>query len=306
MPLDSISPSARAELAAVNVEIAAATADRAAALQAVGHLERPAAEVQVVRAEYVACKAAYDVQVVGWYEGGCIGERPEAPFELLRLEHQIGDLSRNLGAVESRLGAAQEALQTANARLGELQLRHRSALYRAAVAAAEGRLYTCGVPALISMLSEFAVIESLSTELRNRGIAEPEAMSASREIDRLILIARQSTGVRGDREPARRFLDELATTPDLEMPDPGEPVVEHLEPRTIKPMVDGSQFLNRGDAEAAEPDLFLPAWPNPATDPDGAWRHMRPEPVWGSPVSEAAEPVTDTGGTGFRPPLAGR
>src|SRR5215469_11679315 len=120
MPLDTIAASARAELVAVNVEIASAMADRDAALQAVERFERPAGEVQIARAEYAASKQAYDAQVVSWYEGGCIGDRPEAPLELLRLEHQIGDLTRSLGAVEDRLEAARSALDEKNRIVGAL------------------------------------------------------------------------------------------------------------------------------------------------------------------------------------------
>ena len=88
-------------------------------------------------------------------------------LKLLRLEHQVGELACNVGAVENRLAEAHEALQRENVHLGQLQLRHRSVLYRAVTEAAQARLYTKAVPALINALSEFAVIESLATELRN-------------------------------------------------------------------------------------------------------------------------------------------
>jgi len=131
----------------------------------------------------------------------------------------------------------------------------------------------------------------------------------------------------------------LAEDPHAQFPAPDQAGVEivELEPRTIKPMADWTQFINRSVPEAAEPDPFLPAWPNPVADP-----------LWGSPASEAADPTDDasegeapntatpaepvlepapdmtrgpvfgsrtdaslpawldTGGTGFRPPLADR
>jgi hypothetical protein len=140
------------------------------------------------------------------------------------------------------------------------------------------------VPALTSMLAEFAVIESLATELRTRGVTEPEAMSASHEISRLIRIARQSTAVRGNLSAAKAFIDTIAVDPLAEIPDPGDPIVEHLEPRIEKPMIDGSQFLNRGDngdnGDNGSPQPVEDAMPNPAIDPDGAWRHMHPDPIW--------------------------
>jgi hypothetical protein len=80
--------------------------------------------------------------------------------ELLRLEHQVGELACNVGAVENRLVEAHEALQRENVHLAQLQLQHCSTTYRAVTEAAQARLYARAVPALINALNEFAVIES--------------------------------------------------------------------------------------------------------------------------------------------------
>jgi hypothetical protein len=98
-------------------------------------------------------------------------------------------------------------------------------------------------------------------------------MSASREIDRLITIARQSTAVRGNLDVAKAFIDAIAADPMAEIPDLGEPNVEHLEPRIEKPMPDGSQYINRGIDVSNE--TLLPITPelnNPALDPTAAHR----------------------------------
>ena len=168
MPLDNISAySARQELVAINELIAAAQEAHEVAHQGVHRFERPAAEVQIARAELAALKSVHDTEIASWYEAGCSGDHPQTPLELLRLEHQVGELACNVGAVENRLAEAHEALQRENVHLGQLQLRHRSVLYRAVTEAAQARLYTKAVPALINALSEFAVIESLATKLRN-------------------------------------------------------------------------------------------------------------------------------------------
>ena len=92
MPLDSISAyPGRQELVAINELIAAATAARGEAQQAVN---RPAAEVQIARAELAVLKATHDAEIASWYEAGCSGDRPQTLLELLLLEHQVGELVR--------------------------------------------------------------------------------------------------------------------------------------------------------------------------------------------------------------------
>jgi hypothetical protein len=331
MPLDTVSASARAELVAVNVEIAVVTADRDAALQAVERFERPAGEVQIARAEYAASKQAYDAQVVSWYEGGCIGDRPSAPLELLRLEHQIGDLTRNLGAVESALEAARSALDEQNRILGALAARKQSATYRVIVEVCREHLQRRCVPAMIASLMELSIPQALAAELGGIGVRDPDAMSAARTIEQLIVETRQRVAVRGDQHQARDFISALTQDPHAQLPAPhqGDIEIVELEPRTIKPLEDYSRFINRGEPEAAEPDPFVPAWPDPLWDsaegdvadraaaaasegeePNTANSPLPTEPVPG-PVFGPAPDMTlpawlDTGGSGFRPPLVGR
>jgi hypothetical protein len=174
MPLDTTSAyPARQELVALNDLIAAAQEARDVAQQAVIRFERPAAEVQIARAELTAQKALHDTEIVSCYEAGCSGDRPQTPLELLRLEHQVGQLARNVGAVEDRLAAAHEALQRENVHLGQLQLRHRSALHRAATEAARARLYAKAVPALINMLCEFAPSRAFQPSCETAALPHP-------------------------------------------------------------------------------------------------------------------------------------
>jgi hypothetical protein len=291
MPFDDISVHpARQELVELNKLIAAAQAKRATAQEVVERFERPAAEVQIARNELDRLKLSHDAAIVSWYEAGCTGDRPETPAQLLQLEHRLGQLVRNVGAVEDRLAAAVEVLQRENIALGELQVRHRSAVYRAVTEAAQDRLHAKAVPALISMLAEFAVVESLAAVLRGYGPTDPDGASASQELYRKILVARSSTAVRGNLDAARAFIAEISTNPDLGIPDPGDPLVEQLEVRLPAPPIDGSQFINRGPVE----ELSQPAeefHPNPATDPDGAWRHMHPDPAWADRSAEAFTPT---------------
>jgi hypothetical protein len=121
MPLDAAIAPARDALARLRDDISAVQEARAAAQEAVDRLQRPAAEVLIARAEHAAEKATFDAQIVRWYENGCVDDRPDAPLKLLRLEHQIGDLTRNLGVVEDRLNVAQNELQRYNEQLAQLQ-----------------------------------------------------------------------------------------------------------------------------------------------------------------------------------------
>jgi len=98
----------------------------------------------------------------------------------------------------------------------------------------------------------------------------------------------RSVGVRGDLERARQFLEELAANPDAELPDPGEAIVEHIEPRIERPMPDASQFINRGNGQEEASQPFQSALPNPAIDPDAAWWRFN-NPSWASPASEASD-----------------
>jgi hypothetical protein len=100
MPFDTVSASpARQELASINELTVAALDARDAAQQAVNRFERPVAEVQIAREELAALKSAHDAEIVAWYEAGCVGDRPEMPLKLLRLEQQLGQLARNVDAV---------------------------------------------------------------------------------------------------------------------------------------------------------------------------------------------------------------
>jgi|SRR6516162_3749561 hypothetical protein len=215
---------------------------------------------------------------------------------MIELERQIGDLRRDLGASVTALEIAASGLQAANEHLAELHIRHRGALYRAAVEAAAWRLRTRAVPALIQALAEFGVVESLEVALRNLGYGpdpQPEALNAADQIRRHLAAVRQSTAVRGDLKAARRFLDELAQNPDLELPDPGEANVEFQQARLMQPAEDSSIYVNRGPGEEVPP-VF-----------EGVH-----DPFFENPVREAlmraeAGLVGDTG-TGFRPPLVGR
>jgi hypothetical protein len=253
MPFDNNSAyQARRELAILSELIAEATTARDEAQQTYDRLAKPASLLEEAVTQHAAEKAIHDAQLVVWYNNGCIGERPSTPSSLLLAEHRIGEARRDLGASATALEIAMSGLRAASEHLAELHLRYRGALYRAAVEAAAWRLQTRAAPVLIAALNEFAGVESVQTELRNRGFGpdpHPEALSASREIGRLISTVRQSIGVRGDLQRARQFLDELASNPEATLPDPGEPIVELIEPRMEKPMVDGSQFLNRSTPE---------------------------------------------------------
>jgi len=59
---------------------------------------------------------------------------------------------------------------------------------------------------------------------------DPEALTASREIDEMIREARLSYGVGTDPEAARRFLADLGHDPAARIRDPGPPVVQRRDP----------------------------------------------------------------------------
>ena len=150
MPLDTISNSARAELAALNAQLAEAMAARDEAQLAYDRLAKPQRLLEEAVAQHAAEKAVHDAQLVEWYTNGCVGARPPAPPSLLLDEHRIGEAKRDLGAADTALEAAASGLQAANEDLARLSLRHRGAVYRADVEAVAWRLRTRAVPLMIA------------------------------------------------------------------------------------------------------------------------------------------------------------
>jgi hypothetical protein len=82
MPLDTISHSARAGLAAINVQLVEATAIRDGKQETVDRLSRPAARLEEAVAAHAVEKAVYDAMLATWYSNDCAGERPSTPRNL--------------------------------------------------------------------------------------------------------------------------------------------------------------------------------------------------------------------------------
>jgi hypothetical protein len=297
VPLDNISAyhAARKELCQLHDEVISAQQGRDAAQERFDRLERPAQEIEKAIVAHAAEKASYDHQVVSWYESGCIGQRPVTPPSLLLAEHRIGEIRRDIGASTPTLEAARQALDEQNRILGSLAVRKQSAIYRVIVEDCREHLHSRAVPAMIASLMELSIPETLAAELRGVGVRDPEALSAAHTVEQLLVETRQSVAVRGDLQSARAFISALAQDPQSELPapQPGEIEVVELEPRTIKPAEDGSVHINRSNPEAEAPQPISEGWwPNPAVDPNGAWRHLHPDPIWSSLTSEVLSPAS--------------
>jgi hypothetical protein len=279
--------SARSELAAINTQLTEATKARDAAQEAHDRLAKPALLLDEAKEVLVAEQKAHGADVTAWYTNGCVGPRPPLPSSLEEAERKIGELTRDKDANEPDLETAAGGLQAAIEHHEEISVRQRGALYRAAVEAARERLEQHCLPAMIRRMAELDVVQSLSTELLNRGGGanpQPEAMSASREIDQAIEIARKSIALRAsDLAAAKAFLDELAINPNAVLPGPGEAVIEHIKPVILGPT---PTYQISPPATVEEPQPAPDAWPNPAVDPDGAWHRMHPSPIWSSPRAE--------------------
>ena len=248
---DTILTSARQELAAINGALDKAAHERNEAQQAADRLSFPVAELNKAIEQLTAVRAAYDARISAWYADGCPGSRPTEPADLAGLENAVRELTRDGSASRPALEAARNVLDERNVHFSQLAAQKQSAIYRASVEAARERLHRHATPAMIAAMSELSVIESLATVLRN--LPYPEAVSASRNIDAAVAAARQSIGLRADLDAARQFLNELADNPEATLPDPGEPIVETLEPRAIRLAEDGSQHINRGPEQEPPP-----------------------------------------------------
>ena len=258
MPLDAVSTS-RTELSAIAREIEAATADRDEIQRRHDRISAPAIELQKTVASLACAKAEYDAEIVAWYESGCPGDRPQTPGALLSLEHAVGVLKSDIIASDDAVKAAAAALDDVNSRIGGLAARKRSTLYAVIIEVARVYLRERCISAMVASLTELSVVESLAAELRGFGINDPEALSAARAIEQAIFETRSSVAVRGDMAAAKAFLAELAGNPIAEIPAPQQAEVVHLDPPVMRPLEDGSVYINRGTPEPpAEPAVRIP------------------------------------------------
>jgi chromosome segregation ATPase len=248
VPLDGAG-SARQDLRRLNAEFEAATIERDEAQRAVDRLSLPVTNLDKAIADLTAVRSEYERRISAWYADGCPDRRPDEPADLAALENNVRQLTGDGNAARPALADAQSALDERNALLGALGLQKASAIYRAAAEASGEHLRIRAREAMIASLMELAVAESLAAELRLIGVREPEALSAARNIERLMNETRQSVAVRPDTLTAKAFLAELAENPAAELVAPQNTEIVHLEPRTIKPMEDGSVYINRGPPE---------------------------------------------------------
>jgi hypothetical protein len=247
---------ARQELSRLNSEIAGAIADRDEAQRQVARLETPTALLAEVTHEYAVAKAAHDAMVVAWYQGGAIGSRPAPSPAMLELERRIGELHQDVGASGDALQGARSALAARNARLATLAAEKASAHSRATAEAAAERLSDRAIPALTTGLVELSVIQGIAVVLAELGRNDPEARSEARALEERIAAARQSIGVKPDLDAARAWIAALAGDPNLPVPDPVGAEVVRLEPRALRPLEDGTKFLNRGEPEPPTKPTF--------------------------------------------------
>jgi hypothetical protein len=219
-------------------------------------------------------RSEYDRRISAWYADGCPGCRPDESADLAALENTVRQLTQDGNASRPALADAQSALDEQSARLGSLGLQKTSALFRAAAEAAGAFLETECRPAMIASLLKLGVIENLAAELRRIGIRDPEAMSVSRDLDKMLLAARQSVAVRGSQHPAADFLARLGQDPTatLSVPQEGDFEVVELADRSIKRMEDGTRYLNRGLAEPSPEPTFETSFGQPA-----GWAFVPPQ-----------------------------
>ena len=245
---------ARAELARTNAEMSAAAAERDEAQRVLDQWRGRNSEIALVESQLAQLRAQRDGVRSGWDDAGCLGDPPADPPDLLTLERARARLRERLGADESDLQAAAETVQRGQERFAALSLQKRSVHLRATIEAARERLEEHVVPAIIASLNELGAVASIATVLADR--MDLESLAASREIDLLVLVTRRSYGVHRDLEAAKRFLEELASDPAAQIPDPAPAIVERCDPGIPRAMVDdGRTYINR--EPPAEP-LGLP------------------------------------------------
>jgi hypothetical protein len=290
-------PPARAELARINAQIAAVKAQRDEAQRLLDQWQGPESELALVETQLQELRAQRERDRAAWNERGCPGDPPADPPDLLTLERARARLRDRLGANDNALAAAAGVAQRVQERLAALSLQKRSAHLRAALEACRERLDGHGIAAIIASLSELAVLQSIVTVLGNQ--RDPESVAVSREIDQMIAIARRSYGVRGELEAAQCFLEELASDPAAQIPDPAPPIVERLDPGIPRGGVeDRTECFNRGPS-GGPLDEVVPGMAAPPTtaSPEGSGDGFMP-PRLSEPSGPTFMPAPRLGGGG--------
>jgi hypothetical protein len=249
-------PQARAELARASEQFAVARDELDRAQRPAQRLAAVLAELTAAEQRLVELRAKDEAELAQWLAGGADGPRPSPSDETLVAEQRLARLSRDAGAARSALPGLQAEVDAQNARLGSLAAQRQSALFRSATEAAREYLVQQCRPAMIESLRRLSAVESLVRELNRSGISQPEALSAGREIEQQLFVTRSSLAVRGDMAAAKAFLAELAGNPMAEIPAPQNAEVVHVDPPVIKPMEDGSVYINRGLAEPSPEPVF--------------------------------------------------
>jgi hypothetical protein len=240
----SLTP-ARAELARLNAAIAVRRVEYEDARKLVDAWRGPTSELALVEAQLVELCAQRDAARDEWNALGCPGDPPREPTDIVTLERARARLRDRLDANEAVVQAAAGMAERAQHLLASLDADQRSAYLRAIVEAVRERLESHAFQAMAAATAELVALQTIAVVLANP--ADAEATSVSRQIDELILVARRSIAVRGDLDAAQRFLTALLADPTAQIPDPGEPIVEHVDPGIPRGGApDGSAYLNRG------------------------------------------------------------
>jgi hypothetical protein len=97
-------------------------------------------EAAALRAEIAKLRQAHDAVLSAWSEGGCVGDRPSHPDELLPLERRLGEIARAAVDAEPKLRAANAGVAAAAERVSEATWRRDEAVAGALVEASAGAL----------------------------------------------------------------------------------------------------------------------------------------------------------------------
>jgi len=198
-----------------------------------------------------ASRSEDDQRLAEWLvDPDFLNARPSPSHETLRLEAELREARREHGAATADASCPRGKSSHARVtELSRLSFAQRGALYRAAVEAARERLHRHATPAMIAR-HDGAVRyrEPCDRTARPRKWRR----SASRGYGRLEDNRSAGRHRSGYAWRARRMWPQqsvsssraLSPTRMLKLPDPGQPVVERLDPRLIKPPIDGAIFMS--------------------------------------------------------------
>jgi len=203
---------ARAELAIINVQLAAANAALRRTQEPVTRLRRCIADADLAQRDLEAAQSTERGIVAAWLSGGMQGPRPEPSEPLLQCERRVAETARDAAAARQALPDHEAVVAEAAKLVSQLSTDRTKACVSSAIEAAKQFCADHLVPAI-------AAFRRAEHELRNLEDALTVAVhyGAAEQLREIINAAKSAAPPKPDVAVGTRFLAELLRDPMAEL-----------------------------------------------------------------------------------------